>query len=197
MIRTRLLILLLILIVAGVLHGCRSGPGEESDDDLPSWRNKKYPKIQVDLKQIRERGKLVAITSYSSTSYFLYRGKPMGYEYELLKNLSEYLDLDLEIKVARDMDKIIDMLLKGEGDIISYGMAVTRERLEKMAFTEHHTKTHQVLVQRKPTEWRNMRRHEIEESLIRDPLELIGKTVHVRKDSAYYSRLRNLMEHLL
>jgi len=38
-----------------------------------------------------------------------------------------------------------------------------------------------------------MRLHEIEEALIRDPLDLIGKNVHIRRDSAYYSRLNNLM----
>ncbi len=192
----RLIILPLVLLIASFSLGCRTVPDGESDDGLPLWRTTDYPEIHVDLQQIRKRGKLIAITSYSSTSYFLYRGKPMGYEYELLKNLCEYLDLDLEIKIARDMDKIIDMLLKGEGDLISYGMAVTRRRLEKMAFTEYHTKTHQVLVQRKPAEWRNMRRHEIEESLIRDPLDLIGKTVYVRRDSAYYSRLKNLMDEI-
>jgi len=192
----RLFILPLMLLFAGVSHSCRTGPGGESNDDSTSWRTTNYPEIHLDLPQIRERGKLIAITCYSSTSYFLYRGKPMGYEYELLKKLSEYLGLELEIKVARDMDKIVDMLLRGEGDLISYGMAVTRERLEKMAFTKYHTKTHQVLVQRKPAEWSTMRRHEIEESLIRDPLELIGKTVHVRRDSAYYGRLKNLMEEI-
>ncbi len=186
---------LALLVVCGA-HSCRIDLGRKSDADLPAWHTRKYPEIHIDLPQVRERGKLIAITSYSSTSYFLYRGKPMGYEYELLKNLSAFLNLDLEIKVARDMDKIIDMLLKGEGDLISYGMAVTRERMEKMAFTNYHTKTHQVLVQRRPSEWRNMRRHEIEEALIRDPLDLIGKTVHVRRDSAYYGRLRNLMEEI-
>jgi len=191
------LILLSLLIFAGVFApGCRS-VGENSLGEEPeSWRTIDYPEIRRDLEQIRQNGKLVAITSYSSTSYFLYRGKPMGYEYELLKKLCEHLHLDLEIKVAGNMDMIIDMLLRGEGDIISYGMAITRERMKKMVFTEPHTKTHQVLVQRKPEGWRDMRLHEIEQSLIRDPLDLIGKTVHVRRDSAYYSRLMNLMSEI-
>lgn len=191
------LILLSLLIFAGVFApGCRSGGENSPGEDPESWRTIDYPEIRTDLEQIRQNGKLVAITSYSSTSYFLYRGKPMGYEYELLKKLCEHLHLDLEIKVAGNMDMIIDMLLRGEGDIISYGMAITRERMKKMVFTEPHTKTHQVLIQRKPEGWRDMRLHEIEQSLIRDPLDLIGKTVHVRRDSAYYSRLMNLMSEI-
>ncbi|MEJ2109334.1 MAG: transporter substrate-binding domain-containing protein [Acidobacteriota bacterium] len=184
---------LLVLSLSGILQCCRTTSSENADQEPPSWRTIHYPDVQVDLAQIRERGKLIAITSYSSTSYFLYRGRPMGYEYELLRHLCDHLGLDLEVKVAENMDRIIDMLLRGEGDLISYGMAITRDRQEKMAFTEPHTKTHQVLVQRKPDGWRNMQLHEIEEALIRDPLDLVGKTVSVRRDSAYYSRLKNLM----
>ena len=33
----------------------------------------KTPKISVDLDQIQERGKLVAITGYNAYSYFIYK----------------------------------------------------------------------------------------------------------------------------
>jgi membrane-bound lytic murein transglycosylase F len=39
----------------------------------------------VDLEGIRERGKLIAVTNFNSTDYFIYKGEPMGYNYELLK----------------------------------------------------------------------------------------------------------------
>ncbi len=174
---------------------CQSD-NDKTSSDIGSTDKKIYPDVGIDLPEIKKRGKLIAITSYSSTSYFIYRGKPMGYEYELLEQLAEYLDLELEIKIARDMNQIIDMLLKGEGDLISYGLTVTRERQKRIKFTDFHTKTHQVLVQRKPANWRKLKRHEIEERLIRDPLELIGKTVHVRKETAYYERLQNLMDEI-
>ncbi len=152
--------------------------------------------VNVDLKQIKERGVLKAITIYSSTSFFIYRGKPMGYEYELMKRLADYLDLELEIVVAENMNKLFEMLYQGKGDIISYGITITKERLENVNFTRYHTKTHQVLVQRKPDNWRQMKLHEIEEELIRDPLDLIGKQVHVRESSSYYQRLLNLSDEI-
>jgi len=172
-------------------------PAQQPDDTLfESWQTNDYPDIKIDYPEIKKRGKLIAITAYSSTSYFIYKGKPMGYEYELLQKLAEYLDLELEIKVTDNLNQVIDMLLRGEGDVISYGLTVTRERQKKLAFTEYHTKTYQVLVQRKPDNWRQMKRHEIERVLIRDPLDLIGKTVTVRKNSAYYERLQNLMDEI-
>ena len=36
-----------------------------------------------DLPQIKDSGELVALTLNSSTSYFDYRGEPMGFQYEL------------------------------------------------------------------------------------------------------------------
>jgi membrane-bound lytic murein transglycosylase F len=56
--------------------------------------------------------------------------------------------------------------------------------------------TRQVLVQRKPENWRQMKLHEIEKELISDPIELIGLPVYVRRNSAYYSRLTNLQQEI-
>jgi membrane-bound lytic murein transglycosylase F len=189
---------ILFLILSGCDHESQKKNSDENlnHESAESWYNIDYPSIQIDLDQIRDRGKLIALTSYSTTSYFLYRGKAMGYEYELLKRLADHLDVVLEIKVVDNLNQIFEMLLTGEGDLISHGLTVTLERQKKLVFTEYHTKTHQALVQKKPENWRQMKVHEIEESLIRDPLELIGKTVHVRKNSSYYYRLQNLMEEI-
>ncbi|WP_089682867.1 transporter substrate-binding domain-containing protein [Catalinimonas alkaloidigena] len=154
------------------------------------------PPVAVDLPEIRKRGKLVAITSYSPTSYFLYRGEPMGYEYELLERLADYLDLDLEIRIAYNLDNFIEMLNTGEGDLVAHSLSITKPRKKHVDFTDHYSVTRQVLVQRKPEGWRQMKRHEIEKVLIRDPLDLIGKEVHVRKNSAYYRRLYNLSQEM-
>jgi membrane-bound lytic murein transglycosylase F len=152
--------------------------------------------VSIDLPDIVEKGALTALTSYSSTSYFIYKGQVMGYEYELLQQLADYLGLELKVKVVVDMDRIIPMLLKGQGDIIAHGLAVTSQRRQDVVFTDYHTRTHQVLVQRKPHSWRSMKLHEIERALIRDPLDLIGQKVHVRKNTSYYKRLLNLSQEI-
>nr|NQU91641.1 transporter substrate-binding domain-containing protein [Bacteroidota bacterium] len=185
-------ILLALLIL--VLISC-SGTHEPKSKTESKEKAALNP-IKVDFKKIKENGKLTALTSYNSTSYFIYRGEVMGYEYELLKRMCDYMDLELEIKVVGDKDQVIDMLLKGEGDIISLGLTVTEERQQSVKFTEYHTKTHQVLVQRKPSNWRNMKVHEIEKVLIRDAIDLIGKKVYVRKNSSYHKRLQNLSDEI-
>lgn len=155
--------------------------------------------VERDLGEIQETGKLVAITSYSSTSFFLYRGELMGFEYELLQWLSEYMGLELEVKIAADMDELINMLNRGEGDIVAHNLTITSERKKYLAFTEHHATTRQVLVQRKPDNWRKMRRVDVEEQLVDDPVELVdldGEIIHVRKNTSYAERLKHLEKEL-
>jgi len=154
------------------------------------------PKISVDLDQIQERGKLVAITGYNAYSYFIYKGQPMGYEYELLKRLAVELEVELEIKIVHNLEKMIETLNDGGGDLIAFNLTVTKERTKAVSFTEHHTLTPQVLIQRKPDNWRQMKLHQIERTLIRSPIDLIGKTLSVRSNSSYVSRLENLSDEI-
>jgi len=151
---------------------------------------------EIDLDSIISRGKLVALTRYNANSFFLYRGQPMGYEYELLKLFTEELGVELEIKIPSTRDSLFIMLNNGEGDLIAANLAITLERSENVDFSFHHNTTRQMLVQRKPENWRRQRRHVTEDALIRDPLDLIGHTVAVRRGSNYHQRLDNLMHEI-
>lgn len=149
-----------------------------------------------DLEQIREDGVLRAITTYSMTSYFLYRGEPMGFEYELLQKLANDLGVKLEIVIADDIDDMIGMLNRGEGDIIAYGLAITDTRKQLVDFTHHHYLTHQVLVQRKPDGWQRMTKRKLNKQLVRSPIGLIGKTVSLRRNSSYCDRVQHMSEEI-
>ncbi len=152
--------------------------------------------VHRDWDAIREEGTLRALVVYSSTSYFLYRGRPMGYEYELMRQMATDLDLKLELVIAHHIDSLGAMLRRGEGDVIAYGMTVTEERRQRLAFTEHLYLTRQMLVQRKPEGWKSMRPAELEERLIRDPAQLLGDTVTVRQGSAHAARLKDMQREL-
>ncbi|MBN1638082.1 MAG: transporter substrate-binding domain-containing protein [Ignavibacteriales bacterium] len=150
----------------------------------------------IDLEQIREKGKLVALTGYNAYSYFIYRGQPMGYEYELIKKFADHLGLELEITVVRDIDKMFEMLNAGEGDIIAYNLTVTLDRKEKVEFAHHHNLTNQVLVQRKPDNWQKLSKEQLADSLITNVVDLINDTIYVEKGSSYIERLNNLQEEI-
>ena len=152
--------------------------------------------IYRDFENIKEDGKLRALLAYSSTSYFLYKGRPMGYEYELLERLAEHFDLELEITVSEDLNSLLSELNKGAVDIVAYGLAITTERKKKAAFTDYLYLTNQVLVQRKPTNWRKLTLDNIKSKLVQDPIQLINDTVSVRYSSSYFDRLQNLSKEI-
>ena len=176
--------LILFLFLGLSLYGCVK---EVKDDPL-----EQTPKIEVDLDQIKERGKLIAITGYNAYSYFIYKGQPMGYEYELLKRLTADLNLELDVRIVHGLNEMIEALNNGDGDLIAFNLTVTKDRTKAVAFTEYHTLTPQVLVQRKPDNWRQMKMHQITRTLIRSPVDLIGIPITVRKASSHVMRLKNL-----
>ncbi len=149
-----------------------------------------------DLPEILERGSLVAITDYNSTNYFIYRGQPMGYQYELLQDLTRHLDIRLEMVVSNDLEETFNCLRMGDCDLIALNLTVTKERKKKFDFTIPHSQTRQVLVQRKPEGWEHMSESEIERNLIRNQLELENKKVYVQQNSAFYVRMLNLAEEI-
>ena len=148
------------------------------------------------LEKIKKRGKLIAVMDFNSTNYFIYRGEPMGYQYELLRLLAEHLEVKLEVKVENDIDENFNMLKNGECDIIAINLTITKERSKIIDFTYPHSQTHQVLVQRKPENWKRLSKKKIEANLIRNQLDLADKVVYVQKGTSYAERMKNLSDEI-
>lgn len=183
-------LLFLCLIAAALMQACGSEDGEKSKaiakDTLTSR----------DLPQILADKKLVALTEFSSYNYFIYKGVPMGFDYELLERFAEHLGVELSVVVVDDLDNIIDRLNAEEGDLIAANFTITKERKEQIAFSKAVQETRQVLVQRLPDKHWTMSQRELNKALVRKPSQLIGKTIHTRKGSSFYPRLVNLMEEM-
>jgi membrane-bound lytic murein transglycosylase F len=149
-------------------------------------------KVHIDLKEIKKRGKIIAITNYNTIDYFIYQGQPLGFQFELLQSFAEYSGLQLEIIAANEMDDLTSKLLNGESDIVAVSMPITSEQSKYISFTDPLMQSRQVLVQRKPSNWKNLSASEISNGLINSPLEMGGKTIVVQKGSAYAQRLKNI-----
>ncbi len=140
----------------------------------------------ITIEKIQKKKKIVAVTSYSINSYFIYKGEPLGFEYELLKKLSESMDVALEIKLNDNDTPIIDILNQGNGDIVASNLAITKKRMQEYDFTDHFITVKQVLVQR----------IDGNAVIIRNPIDLIGKKVVVCNKSHYTDRLKNLSDEI-
>ncbi|MDR0832735.1 MAG: transglycosylase SLT domain-containing protein [Candidatus Symbiothrix sp.] len=148
--------------------------------------SKKEAAVEWDYPQIKQRDTLNVLTLSGSMSYFIYRGEPRGYEYELLSDFSENQNLTLNIQTVSNENKLTERLLDGAGDLIAYNIPITNDGKETLLYTGREVINHQVLVQRANKG----------DTLVRDVTELIGKAIWVVKDSKYERRLKNLNDEL-
>jgi membrane-bound lytic murein transglycosylase F len=177
-------IIVLLLVIGLMIYANKKA--SDGTIDAPLKRM-----VEFDLDAIKERGTLRAITGNNSLSYFVYRGTTMGYDYELLKDFAKHLGVELEIVIAKDGNEF-RLLNEGKGDILANHLIITKDRKQSVNFTEYYNQVQQVLVQRKPPNWEKYKKKQYEKLVIRTPIDLIGKEVYVRKNSASAMRLANL-----
>ena len=152
--------------------------------------------IEDDLPEILKRDTLTVLFENSSTSYFVYKEKKMGFEYELLKLFAEEIGVTLQVKVLRNLDQINESLNTGDGDLVACNYTITRERGKHILFSEPFLETHQVLIQRRPENWQELEDESWRDQLITNPVDLANKDIHVWKNSSYYERLIHLQEEI-
>lgn len=165
-------ILSTVLLLCYII-GCRGGHNTISEEEDSS------------LQQIKDSGELVVLTLYSSTSYFIYRGQDMGFQYELSEQFAKNLGVKLRVKVAKNAHDLITKLLAGEGDLIAYNLPITKEWKDSLIYCGEEIITHQVIVQHTSARTKPLT----------DVTELIGKDIYV-KPGKYYERLVNLDKEL-
>ena len=147
----------------------------------------KEKKVTVrDFEQIKNSRKLTVLTISSSTSYFLYKDEPMGYEFDLVKDFCNHYGLAIEVKVADNMPHLVDMLLKKEGDLVITPITVQNSLKDSVIYCGLERVSHQVLVQRS----------DIKDSILTDVTQLIGKEVYVKEGTPYAQRVVNLNSEL-
>ncbi|WP_462247245.1 MltF family protein [Ekhidna sp.] len=192
--RVSLHTVILFLFAISLALSCKQSSSSKASNDQYPEREEYI--VDFDLDKIKERGYITAIMDNSSTGLFVYKGKTMGYEYELLKMFCDEHGLQLRFDITQNIGEGFNKLNTGDGDILAYNLTVTKERKKRIAFTHYHNLQKQVLIQRKPENWRQMKLHEIEAQLIRNPVDLIGKEVVVRPHSAYFDRMVNLSDEI-
>jgi len=162
-------------------------------------RSNDYKNVRdVDLEQIKKRGRLIAVTDCNSMNYFIYKGQPLGYQYELLQEFSNFLGIRIQVLIAKDPEQAFKMLYTGETDIVAMNLTVTNERKKQVSFTVPNSQSRQVLVQRAPGVAGISGIVLPTPGLIRDHMDLANKgvMVYVQKKSSFSQRLKHLSDEM-
>jgi membrane-bound lytic murein transglycosylase F len=135
----------------------------------------------LDKEGIISRGTMRVAVDNNSSSFYIYRGRRMGYEYELLLDLGKELGVQIEFVVVSDIDEAFTNLEEGKVDLIAMNVTQNAERESFVSFTESLGTISTMLVGReKLTSW---------DSLGQD-------TVVVRKGALYKSQLEQVKDSL-
>jgi membrane-bound lytic murein transglycosylase F len=167
----------------------------ESKSHTETQKTKRKVK-HSELNRILYDKELKVVVDYNSTNYFVYKGQPMGFQYELLKAFAKDIGVDLKLQVSNNLQESFDGLNSGKYDLIAKNLTVTKERNQIIDFTEPLALTKQVLVQRLPAGADTLSQKQIDALLIKEQLDLAGKTVHVQRNTVYVQRLKNLSDEI-
>ena len=136
------------------------------------------------LERLLEKGKLVAVTDCGVFNYRMTDGRPTGFEYELLNDLCSSLNVKLELMVIDDLDSCFQLLDSCQIDLLATGISTNRTMKQRYLMTSPILMQKSVLVQRMPKRWHDMSTgNEIENQLLRSPMDLAGKTIVLPKGS--------------
>ncbi len=138
----------------------------------------------LDLPGIQKRGFIRAAVDNNSTGYYIYRGRRMGYEYELLRDLAKRLDVQLRLVLVSDIDAAFDFLENGKVDLIAMNLEENPIRAEGNSFSIPLGNMSSLLVGRE------------KEGKINSWEELGRDTIYVRKATVYESKLNEIKDSL-
>lgn len=133
------------------------------------------------LKRIRDTKRLIVVTDNNANTYYNYRGRPMGFEYELAEMFADRLGVELKV-ITPGWDEMFKALISGRGDLVAAGLTITEERREVVDFSDDYLEVQQQVVVHK-----NNRS-------IQEARDLEGKKIHVRARTSYHQRLLELKE---
>ncbi len=161
--------------------------GEGNEDAAPEGiisRASGRPDHPRSLEEIVKSGYVRVLTRNNDTSFFIYRGHRMGFDYEVGKKLAQHLNIRVDMIITNSWPEMFQALLKGEGDAIAAEVTVTPERAKQVLFAEPWGKTKELIVYKDGA------------PRIATVDDLAGKEVHVRKSSTYFESLEKLNEKL-
>lgn len=116
-------------------------PVELVEDYLPVHQNA--------WQKIKKHNKLIAITQSGKTGYYIYRSKPMGFQYEMLLAFCKENQLDLEIVKENDISTALKKLNKNQVQIVAMDFKKLNDRNDMYWYSAPYKDTRLVLMQRK------------------------------------------------
>ena len=103
---------------------CLSPEKQEREVSYETIAGNKEITADYDLPQILESGELIAVTLSGPDTYYEYREKAMGLQYELAERFATRIGASLRIEVVRDTAELIRRITNNDADLIAVEMDI-------------------------------------------------------------------------
>lgn len=97
----------------------------------------------------RRNDTLKVLLNFHASDYFIYKGTPIGFQYDLLKELGKALGKPVDISVCSDFDSIYKEVFKNNFDIIALDFRRWGMVTPLLALSYPHSFTYPVIIGRK------------------------------------------------
>ncbi|MGC1450423.1 MAG: lytic transglycosylase F [Candidatus Sulfotelmatobacter sp.] len=174
-------------------HAPGASQGETSLPSADTGLSMIFEHRTGDLDAMIKRRSIRALVLYSRSGFFYIDGRPQGIYYEALQAFEQFVNQKLHTGRERvqvtfiplDPSQIESALTAGVGDVIAYGVTVTPERQQQVAFSiPILTDVKQIVVTGKKI------------GLVSSWQDLSGKKVFVNPLTTYYGNLEKINDSL-
>ena len=141
-------------------------------------------RVSHDLSDEYMRDTLRVAILHSPTSYFVHNNRIGGYDYELCKNLADYLRRPLKMVAVESDPELYELLDNHQVDLIACPCAETRNLQQKYLQVFTSSDDAMVLIQRQGRQ------------AVTDVTGLAGKRIIIRRGSPFQARLKALDEEI-
>lgn len=122
-----------------------------------------YISIRMSISKIKKEGKIIVLMRNTPTIYYQGAEGPAGFEYELMSDFAEFLDVKLEIKLYDGMSELLSAIDDKKGDIASGSITKTKARNDTLLFGPEYYNVSEVVVykrgQKKPKEINDLKNY--------------------------------------
>ena len=95
---------------------------------------KEHSEESYDLDHLQEHGELIAVTISGPDTYYEYKGKGMGLQYELCLSYAKFIGARLRMETVHDTTTLFNKLIHNEADIIALEMSHRRTLPDECCF---------------------------------------------------------------
>ena len=145
-IRNRLATIFILVLLFTNIAGC-SQDAEVSNGPLSQADQTQDAAVDSLLDKIRQRGKLIVLTTNYPTTYYFDRDNQLtGPEYDMTQSFAKSLQLEVEYKVYESTKAVLEALRQNQGDVAAAGLTITDDRKIEFDFGPVYQKTNEYLV---------------------------------------------------